>query len=95
MARDDPLDDGKPDAGAFELPVAMQPLEHAKQLVRTRHVKTHAVFFYPIDVFAVSRGAARLDGRFGPGTGIFDGVGDKQSSGLGVAAFIGISISRT
>ena len=82
MARDDTLDDGEADAGAFELRVAMQPLEHAEQLVRASHVEAGAVVLHPIGVFPVGRGAAPLDGGFGSPPGVFDGVGEEINPNL-------------
>ena len=65
MARDDALDDGEADAGALELPVPVQPLEHVEQLVHIPHVEAHAVVLSPIGIFRFAGGEFRLNHLFG------------------------------
>ena len=61
---DDPPDGGQADAGAFELLGPMQPLKHAKQLVRVLHVEPDAVVPHEQDdTSRLFAGAADLDRR--------------------------------
>src|SRR5688572_6950724 len=43
VALDDPLHDGQPDAGAFIVLGAVQPLKHTEEFVRIPHVEARAV----------------------------------------------------
>src|SRR5688500_4940919 len=58
VARNDSLHVREPDARALELFRAMQPLKHAEEAVRVRHVKTDAVVFYVYDELAAGLVAA-------------------------------------
>ena len=50
----DALDDRQADAGALEILRAMQPLEHAEQLVGVAHVETGAIVANKEHAFAAA-----------------------------------------
>src|SRR3970040_390525 len=58
---DDALHDGQTDAGALELLRAVQPLEHAEQLVVVAHVEPGAVVLHAIDALRAVLAAAHRD----------------------------------
>ena len=62
MPGNDPLDDGEPDPGTWELG-AMETLEDAEELVDILHVEAGAVIADEIHRLAGAGGAADLDPR--------------------------------
>src|SRR5436190_1105412 len=65
VALGDARDGGQPDAGAGELGLGVQALEHAEQLVAVRHVEAGAVVADEVRGDAVDDGLAELDPRLG------------------------------
>src|SRR5688500_2256976 len=63
VALDDLLDDGEPDAGAFEVCSGVQALEHAEQFTRMLRIEPHAVVAYEVDRLLGATLAADLDAR--------------------------------
>ena len=73
----DALNDGQAHAGTFVFLGAMQPLEHAEELVDVLYIKARAIVFDEIDVLtrAVAAGpASDLDSGYISSSGKLKGV---------------------
>ena len=61
MPVDDPLDDGKADAGSLEVTRAVQALEDAEKILRIFHVKSRPIVPHEINQFKRMAAAADFD----------------------------------
>ena len=77
MAFDDTSHTRKPDACSFEFFRAMQPLEHAEQLVHIAHVEADAVVAHEDVLLAFGDADADFDHRVRPRTRVLHGVVDQ------------------
>jgi len=87
--QDDALDYGEPDPCAFKLINAVQPLEHAEDLVHILHVEPDAVVFNIINVLIFFSPSAKFYMRSACVTGEFDSIGQKVYEDLPDQRFIG------
>src|ERR1041385_2841704 len=74
---DDALDGGQANPGAFELSVAVKPLEGAEKFFGVLHVEARAVVLHEEDALAVLVDGAELDLAVGPLRREFPGVADE------------------
>src|ERR1700680_1903074 len=77
MPRHHSLDDREAHTGAAELVRAMQPLEHAEQLVGVFHIESHPVVTYRVDILGGVLPAAHLDPGLRRLAAVLDRIGDQ------------------
>src|SRR6266700_3458751 len=71
VTRDDPLDDGQPDAGAFKFTRRMEPLKNAKKFIGILRIEPDAIITNEEDRFQRSISGADFDPRLGTSAGVF------------------------
>ena len=82
MLLHDALHSGQPDAGAFKLILAVQPLKHAEEFVREARVKARAVIADEKNRLALFLAAADFNHRFGLILAEFDRVREQVDPNL-------------